>query len=81
MIMNESTGVSSKGKRKFNNFTEEEVKQKNILESIQNEKEDIELVGRLHAIIRVKGNKEVLYKTERNSNPKKDLKKLYSKRI
>lgn len=59
MLMNEITQVSCKNKRIFNTFEEEEVKQKNISESFKNENEDLEFVGGLHAIMRVKVNKEV----------------------
>ena len=54
MLMNEITGVSSKGKRKFNTVADYEKNKEHISETFQNEKEDIEFVGGLYAIMRVK---------------------------
>ena len=54
ILPNEITGVSSKGKRKFNTIAKDEVKQKNISETFKNEKEDLQFVGGLYMILRVK---------------------------
>ena len=51
-------GVTSKNKRKYNTFAEDEVKQKNISENIKNEKENLEFVSGLYLIMRVKVNKK-----------------------
>ena len=59
MLINDLTGVSSKGKRKFNTIADDEEKKKHILETFKNKKEDMEFVGGLALIMRVKVNSNV----------------------
>ena len=59
MLINDLTGVSSKGKRKFNTVADDEENKKHISETFKNEKEDMEFVGGLALIMRVKVNSNV----------------------
>ena len=57
--MNDLTGVSSKGKRKFNNVADDEENKRHISETFKNKKEDMEFVGGLALIMRMKVNSNV----------------------
>ena len=57
--MNDISDVSSKGKRKFNTVADDEGNKKHISETFKNEKEDMEFVGGLALIMRVKVNSNV----------------------
>ena len=59
MLMNEITGVSSKGKWKFNTVADDDKNKKHLSDTFKNDKEDIEFVGGLYAIMRVKVNKNI----------------------
>ena len=63
MLMNDLSGVCSKGKRKFNTVADDEKNKKHISDIFKNEKKDMDFVGGLDLIIRVKVNSNVWNKT------------------
>ena len=59
MLINDLTGVISKAERKLNTVADDEENKKHISETFKNEKEDMEFVGGLALIMRVKVNSNV----------------------